>query len=134
MSERSSTRRLLQSAGALFTLAVAIQLLAGCGDDKKNPASPPGGGGVQSSSFVGIFTNGTESGKISITINTTSLSGRFRVSRAGAGSVDASATLSPSGGGTVGLTGTYDDATNMLNLFDGTYTFDGEYDPTNDPP
>jgi len=50
-------------------------VLAGCGSDKKktNPLSPGGGGvGGTSTTFTGTFMSGTESGKLTITIGTTS--------------------------------------------------------------
>lgn len=133
MSSSSRVRGVIHLAGALLTLAVAIQLLAGCSNDKK-PTAPGGGGTPQTTSFVGAFTNGTENGKISITINSTSLARRLRVAQAGAGTVTATGTLTISGGGTASLTGTYNDVTDSLNLSGGGYSFVGEYDPTETPP
>lgn len=133
MSHPSRVRGTLHLAGGLLTLAVLAQLVAGCSDDKKNPAAP-GGGTPTSTSFVGIFTNATESGKITITVNTTSLAGRIRVSQAGAATVTATATLSIGGGGSASLTGTYNDVTDSLYLSGSNYTFAGEYDETSTPP
>jgi hypothetical protein len=133
MSHPSRVRSTLHLAAALLTLAVAVQLIAGCSDNKKNPASP-GGGTPTSTTFVGVFSNGSENGKISITVNSTNLARRFSMAQAGAASITATATLSFVGGGTAMLTGTYDDAADSLNLTGINYTFAGEYDSTNAPP
>jgi hypothetical protein len=133
MSHPSRIRGVVHVAGALLTLAIIFQIVTGCGDDKKNPAGP-GGGGPSNTAFVGVFSNGTENGKITISVASTSLAPRIRAAQSGAAVVSAAAMLSISGGGTQALTGTYNDVTDTLNVSGGGYTFVGEYDSSNDPP
>jgi hypothetical protein len=135
MARSSRVRGVIHAAGALLTLVIAFQLSTGCSsNDKKNPAAPGGGGTTQTTTFVGIFTNATERGKITVTVNTTSLAARIRAARAGEPSVTATATLAPATGSTVSLAGLYDSATDSLKLTGGGYTFLGIYDASNTPP
>jgi hypothetical protein len=105
-----------------------LSLLAfnGCGDDNedKTPTSPGGGG---STSFFGTYVNGSESGMMTITVNTTSLAGALQANATRTASVTASGTITPDGYASFPLTGTYDAATDSLYLSDGVYFFGGKY-------
>ncbi len=123
-------RRLLHST-LTRPLAAAITLTAliafvGCGDDEKNPAAP-GGGVTPTSGFTGLMTNGQQSGKITITVNSTTLAGRLPAHRAGAAEVAASANFT-FGGATNMATGVYSEEGDTLNLSGSGYTFAGELD------
>lgn len=137
-TSRIPTQRIALLAAAL-TVGALIVLLAGCGSDDKKP---PAGGGTTptSTTFAGVFTNGTESGKLTVVVNSTSLAARFRPAmsldpwQAGTAVITASATLKFGGGATETVTGTYDSTTDSLVLSNGDYTFHGEYDDVADPP
>lgn len=126
---------------ARVAVVAAAGILAGCGDDETKPP-PSGGGGPTATTFTGVFANGTENGSLSITINTANLAsplpGHRRVATARAllgpsATVTASGTLKPIGGGTIALTGTYDDQADTLHLggpLSAPYSFSGVYDTT----
>lgn len=134
MARSSRVRGVIHVAGAILAVAVAFQLSTGCSNsDNKNPASP-GGGTPQSTTLVGVLTNGTENAKLTVTINSTSLAAGLRLSRAPAASHTATATVAFSGGGTQSLAGAYDDGKDSLYLAGAGYTLIGTYDSSNDPP
>ena len=116
---------------ALFTCLVlgAMSLVAinGCSDDDdddNNPVNPPGG---SSTTLSGAFVGSTDGGKVSISIPLASGSLAPRFHNAAA-VVNATGTLSPVSGGTVSLTGTYDEAQNVIALTGGGYTLGGLYE------
>ena len=119
-----------------LTVALGTLIWTGCSEDDKS--SPPPGGAT-SSSFTGVFSNGTENGSMSVTIASTTLAPKRPVrsivspaSRSPRAVVTAIGTLKKVGGGTVALTGTYNDVSDSLNLANAGagYTFGGEYDTT----
>ncbi len=122
---------------ALLAVAVGAVLWSGCGDDDNN-GNPPGN--PSSTSFTGFFANGTENGSMNVTVNSVNLSARRPVAFPGAagplaprgssGTVTASGTLRLLAGGTVSLSGTYNDVSDTLNLANvgAGYAFAGEYD------
>lgn len=121
-------------------LVVAAGALAGCGSDDENPP-PPGGGGPTTTTFTGVFANGTENGSLSVTVNSTSLAapfpGRFRAAGLRApfapeAVITATGAITPIGGSSIALTGTYNDQSDSLDLANGSagYTFAGAYDTT----
>jgi hypothetical protein len=110
---------------ALSVVAIlGLIALAGCSDNN-NPANP-GGGGASTSSFTGIFSSPAQSGKLSVTINTTSLAGRGIIKRAGRGIVTCSGTAD-FGASAINVAGTYDTSIDGFTLTGGGYTFDGTY-------
>ena len=115
----------------LATTAVLLAFL-GCGSDDKNPVNP-GGGTTPSTTFTGVLANGTESGKLSITVNSTSLARGLHGAPAGA--VTATGTLTIVGGSAIPLTGSYDSELDTLYLAGGGYLIRGAYyTPTDQPP
>src|SRR5512140_812404 len=119
---------------SLGLLAVTAALLAafGCGSDNKNPVNP-GGGTTPTTTFTGLLANGTQSGKLSITVNSTSLARGLHGAPAAA--VTATGTLKIVGGSTVSLTGSYDSELDTLHLAGGGYLIRGTYyTPTDQPP
>jgi len=121
--------------GAILTLLVALGVVfwSGCGSDDDNP---PGGGGATSTTFTGVFANGTENGSIRATLATTTLAPKspsplrsiLAVHPSSKAVVAATGTLRLVGGGTVNLTGSYNDVSDSLNLSGAGYAFGGEYD------
>ena len=93
-----------------------------------------GGGGGNTSSFVGTVAGGTafdESGSLTFDIAGTALAPPAGITTMSASlTVTGTLTLVSPTPGTEALTGTYDDATNQLNLSGGGYTFTGVYDGT----
>jgi len=113
---------------------VVVASLAGCSsDDKKNPVAP-GGSTPTSTTFTGVFTGPTTGGKVVITVATTSLAPGLHAARAGAAAVTATGTLTPNGGSAVALTGTYDPATDLVDVSGGGYTVNAFYDAEFTPP
>src|SRR6266852_5486751 len=102
---------LILALAALLALATWF----GCSkDDKKNPLST-GGGGATSTSFSGWLANGSQSGKVALTVNKASLAGR-PYAGAGVATVTASGTLQFSGTAVIALTGTFDDQSGDLHV------------------
>lgn len=122
-------RGVFQSSNLILALAVVAILgliaLAGC-SDSSNPTNPGGGTG-STSSFTGIFSGGSASGKLNLTVNTTSLAGRGIIKRAGRGIVTATGTAD-FGASNVNLIGNYDTATNQFAVAGGGYSFYGNYE------
>jgi len=122
-------RAMFRIPNLILALSVAaisgLIALAGCSDDN-NPASPPGGG--SSATFSGLFSSPTQSGKLNISINTTSLAGRGIVKRAGRATVTCTGTIDL-GASNVTLSGTYDTNSNQFVIAGGGYSFDGFYYP-----
>jgi len=121
MLSHPSSRRLL--AGLALTLVFA------CGSDGGGSNN---GGGNTSTSFVGILSSddGSESGSLLVSVSTATPAPPAPTSVAFA-SVGASGTLTLVGGGTISLSGTYDDASGDLALSGGGYSFAGSYDGSN---
>jgi hypothetical protein len=105
--------------------AVGVLALGGCSSND-NPANP-GGGTPGTSSFVGMFASGVQSGKLTVTVNTASLARRW------GGHLAPRATVTATGTATIGttsypLTGTYDTGSNGIALAGGGYTFGGQFE------
>ncbi len=122
----------LSVALAAAAAAIAALLTGGCGSDSKTtaPALPAPG----STTFVGILTNTTQTGRLTVVISTASLAAPIRVERAGhylasrsAAAVGATGTLD-FGSTPLELTGTYNQASDSLNLSGGGYTLEGVVD------
>ncbi|HEY7029319.1 MAG TPA: hypothetical protein VH438_17015 [Gemmatimonadales bacterium] len=106
--------------------------IGACSSDDNNGG---GGGGGNTSSFVGTVVGGTtnnESGSLTFDIAGTALAPPASITTNSSASLTVTGTLtlvSPAAG-TEALTGTYDDATNQLDLSGGGYTFTGVFDGT----
>jgi hypothetical protein len=139
MSLTSNDPRRRTSALLTLIVALGVVLWSGCGSDDDN--TPPGGGAT-STTFKGIFSNGTENGSINATLATTTLAPKPPARQASPlrsilasnpsskAVVAASGTLRLVGGGTVNLTGSYNDVSDSLNLSGSGYAFGGERDTT----
>ena len=125
----NGARGILRIPNLILALSVALTLgliaLAGC-SDSNNPTNP-GTGGASTSSFTGIFSGPAQSGKLTVTINTTSLAGRGIIKRAGRGIVTCSGTADL-GASTITLAGAYDTSIDGFSMAGGGYTFDGSYE------
>jgi len=131
--------RHLWTATLTLSLVVGMALWNGCSDDDEG--ENPGGGGSNNTSFVGVFSNGDENGSMNVTVNTTALAPKSpfaplrpasfsRANHAAEAVVTASGVLRIVGGGTVNLTGTYNNVSDSLALNGGGYAFTGEHDTT----
>ena len=120
ISRNANLIRAICLAGILGLIA-----LAGCSDDN-NPANPGGAGGT-TSTFSGIFSGGTASGRLNVTVNTTSLAGRGIIKRAGRGLVTATGTVDL-GASTITLIGSYDSSSDKFVLAGAGYDFEGQYE------
>ncbi|HSE46780.1 MAG TPA: hypothetical protein VLA89_15770 [Gemmatimonadales bacterium] len=115
---------------AVLTGFIALGLGACSSDDNGG-----GGGGGGTSSFVGTVVGGAannESGSLTFDIAGTALAPPASITTMSSASLTVTGTLtlvSPAAG-TQTLTGTYDDATNHLDLSGGGYTFTGVFDGT----
>jgi hypothetical protein len=104
--------------------------LGACSSDDNNGG---GGGGGGTSSFVGTVVGGNandESGSLTFDIAGTALAPPASITTNSSASLTVTGTLtlvSPAAGSQA-LTGTYDDATNQLDLSGGGYTFTGVFD------
>jgi hypothetical protein len=122
-ANRRNEARVFTAFTAILTAATLLAL-AGCSnDDDKNPMNP-GGGTPTTSQFTGFMTDGAQSGKIVVTINSTSLAGRYPGLRAPGADVAASATFTFDGSTTT-VTGLYEDQGDTLNLSGSGYTLKG---------
>lgn len=112
-------------------LFVALSLLpfAGC-SNTENPVTP-GGGGPTSTSLTGLFVGAGDGGKLTLTIASASLAPTLRAASLGADVVSATGILDPDGtGATIPLSGTYDTATDTLNVSGGGYVLLGFLEKT----
>lgn len=117
---------------ALFlcaTLALLSLVAFGCSDDDDdNPMDP--GPGTQSTQLTGTFAGANDGGKMTVTIP---LAPAALAPRLGGPAlthdVAVTGTLLPDAGGTVGLTGIYNEETDSLYVTGGGYVMGGEYDP-----
>lgn len=107
--------------------AMSLVAITGCSDDDDDdgPVNPPGG---QSTAFSGMFAGTVDGGTMTVSIPLASGLLAPRFNRAAA-VVNATGTLSPTAGGTITLTGTYDESSNTIALGGSNYTFAGTYDP-----
>jgi hypothetical protein len=137
---------MLEHRALVAAVAAASALaFAGCSDDDEpvGPTYNP----TPATQFTGVFAGGADGGQMSVTIMSTSLAaarpgavGRLAPPRLVAPglvapgpadshsvstSVQALATLSPTGGGVANLTGTYDTAADTLNLSGSGYSMRG---------
>jgi len=103
--------------------------LGACSSDDNN-----GGGGSGTTSFVGTVVGGAnndESGSLTFDIAGTALAPPASITTMSTSlTVTGTLTLVSPAAGTQALTGTYDDATNQLDLSGGGYTFTGVFDGT----
>jgi hypothetical protein len=102
--------------------------LGACNDD-----SAGGGGGAASTTFIGIAVGGTakdESGSLVFVVDGTALAppAALTTSSAAPFTVSGSVTLVSPAAGSQSLTGTYDPATDVLDVSGGGYGFTGGYD------
>ncbi len=114
----------------LLPALCSLLVLAACSD---SGGSGGGGGSADTTStFVGILSSddASESGAISVTISTASPAPPVPTGVAFA-VVTAAGSVSVVGGGTVALSGTYDDGSKLLSLTGGGYSFDGAFDGSN---
>ena len=107
---------------------LAMFAMAGCSGEDDNPVDP--GVGTPSTQFTGTFINGNEGGLMNLTIASATLAPALRAASIGAHDIVANATLSPDVGGTINLTGTYNEEADSLNLIGGGYTMSGKYSST----
>ena len=120
----ASLRRPLPSL-LTFAAALTLTIWVGCGKDKKNPMAPAGS---TTSSFAGWFGNGSESGKLSVTLHEGNLARQLRAPGATSTVVTATGFLTISGGATDTLNGTFDDESGYIDVTGGGYTLAGVYD------
>jgi hypothetical protein len=104
----------------LIASALAVMSLVGCGKDKV--VNPPAGAG--STTFTGSVTGSTTSGKLSITVETSSPAPQNAGFRARA-AVNANGTFTPTGGAAIGLTGTYDTGSQTVAVIGSGWSFGG---------
>ncbi len=128
----SSLRVGPRSIRSMAVLSGFIALgLGACSSDSNGG----GGGGAGTSSFVGTVVGGAdndESGSLTFDIAGTALAPPASITTNSSATLTVTGTLtlvSPAAG-TVPLTGTYDDATNALDLSGGGYAFTGVFDGT----
>ena len=137
----------------MFTRLITVTALAGlligvgCSDDDDEGGSTP----TPTTSFTGIFVGQGDGGKITVTISSSSASlapglraaklqfgaGGSRLLRAGSlatHDIAATGSLDLSGGSIIGLSGTYKEESDTLNLIGGGYTLIGAYDSTGSYP
>lgn len=120
----SSSRSRRPFVATLSTLvALAALALAGCSNDN-NALVNPGGGGGGSTTYDGTISGPTTSGTLTVTVAISNPAPQPGPARA-RGTVTATGTLVISGGGTVALTGTHDDAAHVLAIAGGGWTFNG---------
>lgn len=117
--QHPSARKSIVTVAGLVTI-VALLALAGCGSDKK-VTNPPGGGGT--TTFKGTISGNGVSGALTLTVNTATPSPQFRA-RA---NVTMTGTLAITGGGTVALSGTYDDVAKTASVTGSGWAFTGGY-------
>jgi hypothetical protein len=112
---------------AALTAVAALLAFIGCSDDDKAPTAPGGGGTPTTTSFTGILSDGLSSGKLTVTVNTTTLAGHRPVrGLLGAANAPVTATgVAKVGGVTTNMTGTYDPDTDSLYLAGGGWTIAG---------
>ncbi|HTS88386.1 MAG TPA: hypothetical protein VMG41_07850 [Gemmatimonadales bacterium] len=114
---------------AAVTLA-AILTTAACGDS--TPKGGGGGGGGNTATFLGILSSddATESGSVQLTVSTGSLDIPAPTAVAFS-AVTASGSVKLVGGGTVSVTGSYDQDANSISVSGSGYSFTGAYDGNN---
>jgi hypothetical protein len=118
---------------ALFlcaTLALLSFVAFGCSDDDDddNPMDP--GPGTQSTQLTGTFVGSNDGGTMTVTIPLASAAlAPSTTDPALAHDVAVTGTLSPDAGGTIGLTGIYNEENDSLYVTGGGYVMGGEYDP-----
>ena len=122
MSPRPSPSPPRINAFALVTVVAALAI-AGCSDNKPAPNAP--GGGAGSTTYEGTVSGSAISGSLTLTIATSTPGPQPGPARA-RGIVTASGTLVlAGGGGTVNLTGTYDDIDNLISVAGGGWSLSG---------
>lgn len=111
-------------SAACVVAAISLVSLLGCSSDKVT--NPPPGGGSGTTSYSGTIAGGGVSGSLDITISTSTPAPQQAGYRAVA-TVTATGTLilTTGGSGTVALTGTYDDASDILTLAGGGWDLAG---------
>jgi hypothetical protein len=117
---------------AAFAALAAIALAAAACSSEEKGGGGGGGGGGNTSSFLGILSSddASESGSLQLTVSTGSPIVATPTGVALA-SVAASGSVKILGGATVSLSGTYDDASNALDVSGSGYSFTGAYDGNN---
>jgi hypothetical protein len=120
----ASLRRPLPSL-LIFAAAISFTTWVGCGSDDNNPMNA---GGPSTSSFTGWMGNGTESGKLSLTVHTGNLASRLHAPGVAPHVVTASGFFTPVGGATDTLSGTFDDESGYVDVQGNDYTLSGVYD------
>ena len=139
---------LLATRSGFFTRLLTATALAGtlvgvgCSDDEENKN---GGTPTPTTTMTGAFVGAGDGGRLSVTVSTTTLAparpsaklqwgaGGGRILGSGSvaeHNVGATGSLDLDGGAVVGLSGTYSDETDSLNLTGGGYTLLGAYDAT----
>lgn len=111
--------------------ALTLLALGACSDD----SSGGGGGGGAITTFVGTVVGGTsndESGSLSFDIGGTALTPPADITAMSSApfAVTGTVTLVSPNAGSQSLTGTYDPATDVLDIAGGAYGFTGGYDGT----
>lgn len=123
MNRTAPHRRSLTLVGTCLVAALAIGGLSGCGKDDKTSTKPNPNPTPSPTTYTGIVTGSTTSGKLVVTLaDTATVPGR--ATRAFATLV-ATGTFTLSGGEPITLTGTYDDAAHTFTVTGGGWTFGG---------
>lgn len=133
MQGLARTVRRYLPAVLFFSAVLSFPVIVGCGDDNnKSNGGGGGGGGSTTSSFAGWLANGNESGLMTVTISKAGLAPGRPGSLAPNASVGATGSLVLTGTtAAIPLTGTFDDASGVLDLTSGgttPYVFSGAYD------
>lgn len=115
---------MMQASRMLPAFALSLLLIAGCGkDEPANPVNPGNGGGSTSTQLTGSFLNSSETGLLTVDIETTNLAPSFQtVVRDTA--VTATAVASTETGTAVVLSGTYKPGSDSLELSGQGWTAD----------
>ena len=131
----------MKRTALLVSIGIGLAL-AGCSKDENGGGRVIGPPGTPSTQMTGVFLNTSVGGLLDVTIETSPLAPTWRPPAAAGGSrgdaavpgVSAFGTMSPDGGGTVNLTGTYDPDTDSLYLNGQGYALAGLYLPSGAPP
>ena len=111
------------ATAVVLVTGLAAFALSGCSDNKPAPNSP--GGSAGSTTYKGTISGSGTSGSLTLTIATATPSPQPAPARARA-TVTATGTLIVSGGGgTIPLTGSYDDVANTITVGGSGWTFTG---------
>jgi hypothetical protein len=120
MSHTYGSRPFGRILASLIASTLAMMVVVGC-SSKKVTNPPPVAG---STTYTGSVSGATTSGKLSITVDTSSPAPQNAGFRA-RGTVTATGTFTPSGGAAIALTGAYDDVAKTCAVTGSGWSFGG---------